>query len=128
MNATANATTKTARLVDASIPERDVVVIRLGDGATLRAMAAAITPLLARPFRSRLVSYDVDAAGNRYNARAAFPLVRASAKWAEREGYHGCSACGRPCQCPEYTPDDGCMTCGRKDCPMMMTEAAAGAT
>jgi hypothetical protein len=29
---------------------------------------------------------------------------------------HACDSCGRPCYCLVYTPDDGCLTCGRADC------------
>jgi hypothetical protein len=65
-------TTKTARFVDASPPERGgIVVVHLGDGCTIRATAALVAELVAQPLARRYVAYDVDAAGNRYNPRSS---------------------------------------------------------
>jgi hypothetical protein len=64
-------TTKTARLYDASQPSRDVAVLHLGDGTSLRARVAVLRELMTRPHSDRYVAYDVDDAGNRYNARVA---------------------------------------------------------
>lgn len=61
--------TKVARFVDASIPVRGVVIVQLGDGTSLRMTTQALADIMARPFNDRTVAYDVDAAGNRYNAR-----------------------------------------------------------
>jgi hypothetical protein len=33
---------------------------------------------------------------------------------------HNCTACDRPCSCPDFTPLDGCMSCGRPDCPLTL--------
>jgi hypothetical protein len=63
--------TRVARFVDASIPVRDVVVAQLGDGTSMRVTTDVVAQLMGRPFHSRTLVYDVDAAGNRYNARIA---------------------------------------------------------
>lgn len=64
-------TTNTARVVDISIPCRGVVVLQLGSGATIRATTAVVEQLVQRPITARYVTYNSDAAGNRYNARVA---------------------------------------------------------
>lgn len=185
-------TSRTARFVDASAPEgrRDIVSVQLSDGSSVRATTAVIAALMLTPPANRFVTYDVDAAGNRYNARASnvepSPTIAANAHVAARlvvdetvtdykqatdaaacymrgglfvrtwrevsalrtagmwhvqaieatiahankpagalaaSTRHNCAACDRPCFCPDYTPKDGCMTCGRTDCPAMGNDA-----
>lgn len=62
-------TTKVARFVDASIAVRGVVIVALGDGASMRMTVQTLAELIATPFADRFIAYDVDSAGNRYNAR-----------------------------------------------------------
>lgn len=68
------ASTRVATFKDASppvTPSGDVVALRLGDGSTMRATTALVRELMACPHANRWIAYDMDAAGNRYNARMA---------------------------------------------------------
>lgn len=62
---------KTSRLADVSNAYRGIVVLYLGDGTTVRATSETVRAILALPIERRVVAYDVDSAGNRYNPRLA---------------------------------------------------------
>lgn len=73
-----SARTRTAKFVDASIPVRGIVIVQLADvtgtgalAVTVRATVDVVEQITRAPLGQRYVSFDVDAAGNRYNARAA---------------------------------------------------------
>lgn len=77
---------KVSRLVDVSAPYHGVCIVRLSDGATLRARESIVREFITgRPVDARFIAYTVDDSGNRHSPRVATDGEREAARagWLE---------------------------------------------